>query len=369
LALTKLPVSTGGFEAFCKDINGFAFCHGEFDIPLLTPSPIRVSLALTPSLPWRTRRPQGEKLEEIVAYEIDLLPIGDKTSGDSIAVRYGNPQTGYQVILIDGGYSDDSDKVITHITRYYETDRIDHMILSHADNDHACGLIGVLKHSRVGALYMNRPWLYAPQILQHFHGNFTLQGLVADIKSRHEYLIELEKIAAAKGTPVYTLFQGQQIGPITVLAPSEQRYISLLPVLSKTPKSYAAESAPPDIVYGRRRAGRPRGSGPIRAFARAARKPELGAASAPREPAQCDAAGAQLVARPTPSGRERYARSRLLLGRRQRQGAPPQEGRKRVPAPRLPGQDHARGVETSSVQYARSRRVGPFRTEPLLERG
>jgi beta-lactamase superfamily II metal-dependent hydrolase len=186
-----------------------------------------------------------------VAYEIDLLPIGDKTSGDSIAVRYGNPQTGYQVILIDGGYSDDSDKVITHITRYYESDRIDQMILSHADNDHACGLIGVLEHLRVGALYMNRPWLYAPRILQHFHGNFTLPGLVADIKSRHEYLIELEKIAEAKGTQVCTLFQGQQIGPITVLAPSEQRYISLLPDLSKTPKSYAAESAAvSDLVGG-----------------------------------------------------------------------------------------------------------------------
>ena len=33
--------------------------------------------------------------------------------------------------------------------------------------------------------------------MQHFHGNFTLPGLVAHIKSRHKYLIELEKIAAA----------------------------------------------------------------------------------------------------------------------------------------------------------------------------
>jgi beta-lactamase superfamily II metal-dependent hydrolase len=187
---------------------------------------------------------------KIVAYEIDVLPVGDKKSGDAICVRYGNSQTGYRVILIDGGYSEESDKIIKHIKTYYGTDRIDHMILSHADNDHACGLIGVLQQLRVGALYMNRPWLYAPQILQHFHGNFTLPGLVTDIKSRHDYLVELEKIAAAKGTPVYPIFQGRQIGPITVLAPSEQRYISLLPDLSKTPTSYAAESAAVSALFG-----------------------------------------------------------------------------------------------------------------------
>ena len=185
-----------------------------------------------------------------MAYEIDVLAVGDKKSGDAICVRYGNPQTSYQVILIDGGYSDNSDKIIEHVRTYYQTDCIDHMVLSHADNDHACGLIGVLKHFRIRALYMNRPWVYAPQMLQYFHGNFTLPGLVTDIKSRHEYLIELEKIAEVKGTPVYTLFQGQQIGPITVLAPSEQRYISLLPDLSKTPKSYAAESTAVFDVFG-----------------------------------------------------------------------------------------------------------------------
>jgi glyoxylase-like metal-dependent hydrolase (beta-lactamase superfamily II) len=135
-----------------------------------------------------------------MAYEIDLLPVGDKKSGDAICIRYGNPLTSdYQVILIDGGYSDDSGKIIDHITRYYQTDRIDHMILSHADNDHACGLIGAFKHFKVGAIYMNRPWLYASQIFHHFHGNFTLAGLIDDIKSRHEYLIELEKMAAARG--------------------------------------------------------------------------------------------------------------------------------------------------------------------------
>src|ERR1043166_10313837 len=121
-----------------------------------------------------------------MAYEVDVLPIGEKKSGDAICIRYGTPQTGYTIILIDGGYSDDSDKIIRHIETHYKTNRIDHIILSHADNDHACGLIGVMEHFEVGALWMNRPWLYAQQILPSFHGNFGLQGLIDDIKSKHQ---------------------------------------------------------------------------------------------------------------------------------------------------------------------------------------
>lgn len=45
------------------------------------------------------------------------------------------------------------------------------LVLSHADNDHACGLVGVLEKSDVKNLWMNRPWLYAPQIIDQFHGN------------------------------------------------------------------------------------------------------------------------------------------------------------------------------------------------------
>lgn len=183
-------------------------------------------------------------------YEIDVLAVGDKKSGDAICVRHGSPQTGYTLHLIDGGYSDSSQTIINHIERHYRTDYIDHVILSHADNDHACGLIDVLKHFNFGNLWMNRPWLYAQDILHNFHGNFGLEGLIQDIKSRHEYLIELEKIAAAKRANINPVFQGQIIGPVTILAPSQARYIKLLPDLGKTPKSYAADAAARTLLGG-----------------------------------------------------------------------------------------------------------------------
>jgi beta-lactamase superfamily II metal-dependent hydrolase len=61
------------------------------------------------------------------------------------------------------------------------------MVLSHADNDHAPGLVGVLEHFKVGTLWMNRPWVYAAEVIESFHGNYTLEGLVSKIKEMNPY--------------------------------------------------------------------------------------------------------------------------------------------------------------------------------------
>lgn len=179
-----------------------------------------------------------------MAYEVDFLPVGD-SFGDAIVARYGNDQSGYLLHLVDGGRTDTSQTIIDHIQTFYPGYYINHMVLSHADNDHACGLIDVLRHFRVDHLWMNRPWLYAGEVLHHFHGNFTLQGLIDAMKEKHPYLVELEQIALAKGTQIHEVFQGSQIGGFTVLAPSKQRYIDLIPDLEKTPTSYKAEDAAP----------------------------------------------------------------------------------------------------------------------------
>jgi beta-lactamase superfamily II metal-dependent hydrolase len=171
-------------------------------------------------------------------FEIDFLPVGTG-NGDAICIRYGNDETGYYLHVVDGGYTDTADTIIDHIETYYGKHYfIHHMVLSHADNDHAMGLIAVLQRFKVLNLWMNRPWLYAAEILQHFHGNYTLDGLIQRIRDMHPYLVELEEIAKTKGTIVRNVFQGDIIGPFRVLAPSRERYISLLPDLDKTPTSY-----------------------------------------------------------------------------------------------------------------------------------
>jgi beta-lactamase superfamily II metal-dependent hydrolase len=152
---------------------------------------------------------------------------------------------GYQALhVVDGGYTDTADTIIKHIEEYYGKHYfIHHMVLSHADNDHATGLIGVLEHFDVKNLWMNRPWLYATEILPHMHGNYELPGLIKEIRDKHPYLVELETIAIAKGTIIHDVFQGDVIGPFRVLAPSRERYINLLPDLDKTPTSYKDAAA------------------------------------------------------------------------------------------------------------------------------
>lgn len=174
-------------------------------------------------------------------FEIEFLPVGD-SNGDAICVRYGQ-EGAYTIHVIDGGFSGTTQTIIDHIEEYYGKNvTIENMVLSHADNDHATGLVGVLKHFNVNNIWMNRPWLYASECLDAFHGNYTLDGLVARMRELHPYLVEIEAIAAARYIPIHEAFQGTLIGSFIALAPTRARYVSLIPELDKTPQSYVKEA-------------------------------------------------------------------------------------------------------------------------------
>jgi beta-lactamase superfamily II metal-dependent hydrolase len=177
-------------------------------------------------------------------YEVDFLPVGE-SSGDAIVIRYGDDARGYYLHVIDGGRTETAEAIISHINKYYLGYHINHVVVSHADNDHAAGLIGVMEQIEVKNLWMNRPWLYAAEILHHFHGNFTLEGLIGNIKKRHPYLVELERIAIQKRIQIHEAFQGAKIGAFTVLAPKRDRYVNSIPDFGKTPDRYttAAEGS------------------------------------------------------------------------------------------------------------------------------
>ena len=178
---------------------------------------------------------------------VEFLPVGD-SDGDAIIVRYGD-QSSFYLHVVDGGYAEAGEQVIAHVEQYYGRDVIIHnMVVSHADNDHVCGLIPVFKRFRVAALWMNRPWLYGREVLHQFHDNWSLEGWIHEVRSRHEYLVELEEIAASRGIVPREVFQGAQIGPFIVLAPSRERYISLIPDLEKTPPPYRSEAARRPLV-------------------------------------------------------------------------------------------------------------------------
>lgn len=175
-------------------------------------------------------------------YEIDFLPVGEG-SGDAIVIHYGDDTDGYALHVVDGGRTETAETIIGHINAFYPGYHINHMVLSHADDDHATGLVGVMEVMEVKHLWMNRPWLYAAEILHHFHGNFTLQGLIDNIKERHPYLVQLERLANQKDTVIHEVFQGAKIGAFTILAPTRNRYVNSIPDFGKTPDRYTTEAA------------------------------------------------------------------------------------------------------------------------------
>lgn len=173
---------------------------------------------------------------------VDFLAVGD-SNGDAIVVRYSDENRFY-LHVVDGGYTDIGLEMIKHIETNYGKDVvISDMILSHADNDHAKGLISVFKRFEVARLWMNRPWLYAQEVIHHFHGAWTIDGWIKNVRDNHEYLVELEALARERGMEPREVFQGASIGPFLVLAPSRARYVALIPDLDKTPPPYKSEGA------------------------------------------------------------------------------------------------------------------------------
>lgn len=174
-------------------------------------------------------------------YEIDFLPVGE-SNGDAICMRYGPIGGPYTIHVVDGGFVGTGDILVDHIITYYgDPAHIDHVVLSHADQDHAGGLVAVLEHFSVGCLWMNRPWLYAQELIDRFHGNYTVPGLQKRIREMNPHLVALEEIALRRGFPIKDAFAGSRIGSFYVLAPRKQTYIDLLPDFTRTPDAKPLE--------------------------------------------------------------------------------------------------------------------------------
>ena len=181
----------------------------------------------------------GMSDENEYGYEVDFLPVGNgEKSGDAIALRYGKNNE-YVVHVIDGGTRESGANLVTHIqTHYGNPTFIDHLVCTHSDGDHASGLRDVLENYQVGAVWMNRPWLYAEELVDSFKdGRWTVDGLRKRLRELFPVLVEIEELAASKETPVYEAFQGHAIGAFKVLAPSRTRYLELIPQFDRTPSA------------------------------------------------------------------------------------------------------------------------------------
>jgi len=170
-------------------------------------------------------------------YEIEFHPVGDASkAGDAITVRY-QTAWGYEVMVIDGGTDDAGENLVAHIERHYGADTvIAHVVNTHPDTDHACGLRAVLKRFAVQNLWLHGVWHHAAEMLPYFADKrWTPQGLSAAIRKQYSVVEELIDLAQAQGTTIHEPFQGEQIGPFTVLSPARWSYLRLVPQFRKTP--------------------------------------------------------------------------------------------------------------------------------------
>jgi beta-lactamase superfamily II metal-dependent hydrolase len=164
----------------------------------------------------------------------DFLPVGDESKGgDAIALRYGDlygSRDRQTVIVIDGGYTDDGEALVQHISKYYDTNTVDIVLSTHSDQDHITGLEVVLEQMHVKQLLMHLPWNHSPAITEARRGGFRSSSLAKGLEESYQAGSDLQAIAERKGIPIIEPFAGLHTsdGVFRILGPTQAYYEELL---------------------------------------------------------------------------------------------------------------------------------------------
>lgn len=181
-------------------------------------------------------------------HQIDFLKVGDKKSGDAICIRYELNGT-TRIHVVDGGYKETGAEVVTHLQKHFGMTDVDHVVATHPDGDHASGLQVVLEECRVGALWMNRPWVHAEELLPRFSRYTNADNLRTELRNVFPYLAALEELATDSGVPIYEAFQGARIGEFTVLGPTKERFLDCVVECERTPTPVKTEASAVDAAF------------------------------------------------------------------------------------------------------------------------
>ncbi len=192
-----------------------------------------------------------------MGYEIDFLNVGDgERSGDALCLRFGDLHGDRQnqfVMVIDGGTLDSGKRLVEHIRKYYDTNRVDLVVSTHPDNDHISGLRTVVDLMEVDRLWMHRPWLHSEDFRALFiEGTISSLGLRDSIRASLDTAIDLEEMARKKGIPIDEPFADvalpfSEIG-IQVLGPTRNFYEELIPQFRDVGQTDSAAAAAPGFL-------------------------------------------------------------------------------------------------------------------------
>lgn len=184
--------------------------------------------------------------KDTFGFEIDFLPVGDSTrNGDAICLRWGynlaDDKTRRQwVMVVDGGFTDCGENVVTHIEGYYRTRQIDVLVSTHPHADHLNGLEKVVEDCTIRYLVMHQPWAHTGLKDVFKDGRVTSKSIRQSLKDGLEKAYSVASAACKKGTELLECFSPSKwknlVGvDVYVLNPSEQYYENLLPSFNVTP--------------------------------------------------------------------------------------------------------------------------------------
>jgi beta-lactamase superfamily II metal-dependent hydrolase len=162
-------------------------------------------------------------------HDLEFLPVGNgEKSGDAIVIRWQD-STGYKVGVIDGGTLASGEAIVEHIKEHYGDVEVEFALNTHPDCDHCSGLSVVLDNLKVKTLWMHLPWDYSSDLIEFIEDDrVSDESLEKRIKEKLGTAYEVFKKAKRKGIKVCEPFQGEKIGPFTVLSPSRDWYIEKL---------------------------------------------------------------------------------------------------------------------------------------------
>ena len=140
-------------------------------------------------------------------YEIDFWDVESDKSGDAISMRYRIGEKIY-VHVVDGGYQSTGEILVQNIQKYYDgVKKIDHVVATHNDGDHAGGLRPILENFEIGTLWMLRPWKYAEELIDRFENYESAEYLGRRLRSLYPNLAALEDIANEKASKFESRFR------------------------------------------------------------------------------------------------------------------------------------------------------------------
>lgn len=179
----------------------------------------------------------------IKRYEVRFFAVGNASKGgDAIFIRMYDEEDRPKVVVIDGGYAENGEKIIRYMIDECHLNRIDYVVNTHPDIDHISGLIKLFESDeiRVGKLIMSRPWKDASLTTRYFKdGRMSNNSLKDKLYESFKKAYELQEIAISR------IGEENILPPepfmrfckcFTILGPSKEHYKKYLLLSDKTPE-------------------------------------------------------------------------------------------------------------------------------------